>query len=122
VEVSDGDGAVLAVCKSVHFTERKNSLTVTSPNHQTVCPMFNCYGTSSSPSPINTAGCLVGGGPATVTLVDQPDQDGAWIVQFSGVALTAPNSTTVTVAQQDGTGGSSSGVVVFNCVPPPVGP
>jgi hypothetical protein len=120
LEVRDGDGAALAVCKNIQFTEGKNSLTITSPNNQSVCPMFNCYGTSSTQSPIATAGCKVGGGPANVTVVQDTDGEGTWIVAFNNVGLTAPDTTTITVAQQDGSSGTNGGILVFNCVPPPV--
>jgi hypothetical protein len=122
VEVYDEAGAVLAVCKNVQFTEGKNSLTITNPNSQSVCPSFYAYGTSSTQSAINSPGCQVGGAAANVTVVQDTDPDGAWIVQFIGVGLTAPNTTTITVAQQDGSSGTNGGILVFNCVPPPGGP
>jgi hypothetical protein len=120
LEVKDGDGTVLAVCKNIKFQDGKNSLTITSPANSTVCPTFTSYGTSTSQSSINAGGCLIGGAAANVTVVHNTDPEGAWIVQFNNAALTAPNNTTITVAQQDGSAGNSGGIVVFNCVPPPV--
>lgn len=119
LEVRDGGGTVLAVCKNIQFTDGKNSLTITSPSNQSVCPTFTAYGTSTSQSHINAGGCLVGGAAANVTVVQDTDPEGAWIVQFNNCALTAPNTTTITVAQQDGASGTNSGILVFNCVLPP---
>jgi hypothetical protein len=122
LEILDKRGKVLAVCKNLQFTVGTNSLTVTSPSDQSVCPTFIAYGTSTSQSPINGAGCLIGGQAANVTIVQNTDSNGAWTVQFNGCALTAPNTTSITVAQKDGTSGGSGGLTVIGCVGPPPPP
>ena len=115
LEVRDAGGSVLAVCKNLQFSAGKNSLTITSPLNTMVCPTFTAYGTSTSQSLINAAGCNVAAGSASVTVVHDVDANGAWIVQFNSATLTAPQSTTVTVAQQDGTSGTNGGVQVTGC-------
>jgi hypothetical protein len=124
LEVRDASGATLAVIKKIQFQESPNSLTIDSPaSGDTVCPTFISYGTSSTQSPINAAACTVGGQQANVTVVQNPNGNGEWIVTFSGCALTAPNSTTIVVAQQDGSA-DSRGVLVIGCTSPlpPGGP
>jgi hypothetical protein len=118
LEVRDGSGATLAVVKNIKFKDSPNSLTIDVPQGQDVCPTFVSNGTSTSLSPISTSLCLVGGAAANVTVIQSPNADGEWIVQFSGCALTAPNSTTVQVGQQDGTKGNST-CVVMGCISPP---
>ena len=119
LEIQDGNGAVVAVCKNIQFAEGKNSLTITSPANTSVCPTFTSYGTSSSLSSIQASGCQIGGAQADVTIVQDTNQNGAWIVQFNNAAITFPQSTTITVAQQDGTTGSSGGITVVGCINPP---
>jgi hypothetical protein len=116
LEVQDANGAVVAVCKNIQFTEGKNSLTITSPVNATVCPTFTSYGTSTSTSLIQASGCQIGGAQANVTIVQDTNQNGAWIVQFNNADITFPQSTSITVAQQDGTNGSSDSVTVVGCV------
>jgi hypothetical protein len=115
LEIQDANGAVVAVCKNIQFTEGKNSLTITSPTNETVCPTFTSYGTSTSTSLIQTAGCQVGGAAANVTIVQDTDQNGAWIVKFNNADITFPQTTSITVAQQDGTNGTNTGITVVGC-------
>ncbi|HZY83303.1 MAG TPA: hypothetical protein VFE78_00620, partial [Gemmataceae bacterium] len=102
LEIRDGSGATLAVCKKLQFLESHNSLTIDVPSGEDVCPTFTCSGTSTTTSPIQASACKVGGTAANVTIVQNPNGDGEWIVKFNNCAITDPNPTTVAVGQVDG--------------------
>jgi hypothetical protein len=114
-------GTTLAVCKNIQFTGPTYGNKITGPVNESVCPTFPCYGAGTTSSPIDTGHCTIGGQPANVTVLQPTDQDGAWVVQFNGAALTAPNSTTIVVTQQNGDAGQSS-IMVIGCTSPPPPP
>ncbi len=115
-------GTTLAVCKNIQFREPGFGNTISSPANEPVCPTFQAYGAGTTASGIDVNHCTIGNQPANVSIIQDTDPDGAWIVQFNNCNLTGSDTTTITVCQLNGDCGQSGGIMVTGCLNPPPPP